>query len=201
MKKIVLILAVLLGVSVVSLAQKPVIENPKVEAKKLSKEGYKILPDGLYPMKRQLEFVYDNQMMKDEDDGLPQYLMGVGIASDGSLNQAKIAAREKAVQEILQQVMVPMKSIIEKYGGIQEKGSVSVDELLSIAEEKCKQKMMSGPILASFYKNENGKYEVRRYCTYGYKDARTMAIEFFEAELKNESKQLKSALRKTSNWK
>lgn len=201
MKKIILILAVLLGVAVVSQAQKSVIEKPKVEAKKLSKDGYKILPDALHPMKKQLEFVYANQIMKDEDEDMPKYLMGVGTASDASLNQAKISARKKAVQIILHQVMVPMKSIIEEYGGINENGSVSLEELLNMVEEKCKQKMMSGPTLAAFYKKEGGKYVVKRYCTYSYVDARTMAIDFFEAELKNESEMLKYALRKPSNWK
>ena len=199
MKKVVFILAVLLGVSVTLQAQKPVIEKPRVEAKKLSKEGYRILPEGLYPMKRQLEFVYNSQMMKDEDDGSTKYIIGIGIASDASLNQAVVSASGKAVQEILGQVLPSMKSIIEKNGGIKEKGSVSVDELLRTVEDKCKQKMSSVPTLAIFYKKENGRYVVRRYCTYSYKDARTMAIDFFEAELKNESEQLRSALRKPSN--
>jgi len=201
MKKIILILAVLLGVAVVSQAQKPVIEKPKVEAKKLSKEGYKILPEGLYPMKKQLEFVYDSQMMKDEDDGSTKYIIGVGIASDASLNQAVVSASGKAVQEILGQVIPSMKSIIEKSGGIKEKGSVSVDELLSKVEEKCKQKMSSVPTLAIFYKKEGGKYIVKRYCSYSYKDAQTMAINYFESELKNESEKLKSALRNPANWR
>ena len=141
MKRLLFILTAFMAFSLVSLAQKPVIEKPRVEAKKLSKEGYKILPEGLYPMKRQLEFVYDNQMMKDEDDGSTKYIIGIGIASDASLNQAVVSASGKAVQEILGQVLPSMKSIIEKNGGIKEKGSVSVDELLRTVEDKCKQKM------------------------------------------------------------
>ena len=101
MKRLLFILTAFMAFSLVSLAQKPVIEKPKVEAKKLSKDGYKILPDALHPMKKQLEFVYANQIMKDEDEDMPKYLMGVGTASDASLNQAKISAREKAVQIIL----------------------------------------------------------------------------------------------------
>ena len=97
--------------------------------------------------------------------------------------------------------MKKMKSIIEKNGGIQEKGSISTEEILRTVEEKCKQKMMSGPILADFYKKVNGKYTVKRYCTYNYKDAQTMAIDFFESELKNESEKLKSALRNPANWR
>ena len=199
MKKVVFILAVLLGVSVTLQAQKSVIDKPKVEAKKLKKEGYDILPDALHPMKKQLEFVYGNQTIK-ESDGSPRYLNAVGIASDASLVQAKTSAREKAVQDMTNQVMKKMKSIIEKNGGIQEKGS-TVAELLSIVEEKCKQKMISGPILADFYKKVNGKYTVKRYCTYNYKDAQTMAIDYFESELKNESEKLKSALRNPANWR
>ena len=200
MKKVVFILAVLLGVSVTLQAQKSVIDKPKVEAKKLKKEGYDILPDALHPMKKQLEFVYGNQTIK-ESDGSPRYLNAVGIASDASLTQAKATAREKAVQDMTNQVMKKMKSIIEKNGGIQEKSSITVAELLSIVEEKCKQKMISGPILADFYKKDKGKYTVKRYCTYNYKDAQTMAIDFFESELKNESEKLKSALRNPANWR
>ena len=201
MKRLLLILTVFCGISFLSQAQKPVIEKPKIEAKKLSKAGYKILPDALYPMKRQLEFVYDSQMMKDEDDGSTKYIIGIGIASDASLNQAVVSASEKAVQEILSQVLPTMKSIIEKNGGIKEKGSVSVDELLRTVEDKCKQKMPSVPTLAIFYKKEKGQYVVKRYCSYSYKDARTMAIDFFEGELKNESEKLKTALRNPANWK
>lgn len=200
MKKVVFILAVLLGVSVTLQAQKSVIEKPKVEAKKLKKEGYDILPDALHPMKKQLEFVYGNQTIK-ESDGSPRYLNAVGIASDASLVQAKTSAREKAVQDMTNQVMKKMKSIIEKNGGIQEKSSITVAELLSIVEEKCKQKMISGPILADFYKKDKGKYVVKRYCTYNYKEAQAMAIDYFESELKNESEKLKSALRNPANWR
>lgn len=200
MKKVVFILAVLLGVSVTLQAQKSVIEKPKVEAKQLSKQGYDILPDALHPMKKQLEFVYANQSTK-ESDGSPRYLMAIATASDASLNQAKSTAREKAVQDMLNQVMKKMKYIIEKNGGIQEKSSITVAELLSIVEEKCKQKMISGPILADFYKKDKGKYVVKRYCTYNYKEAQAMAIDYFESELKNESEKLKSALRNPANWR
>ena len=200
MKKLLLVLTVVCGFSLMSMAQKATIDKPKVEAKKLSKEGYDILPDALHPMKKQLEFVYANQSTK-ESDGSPRYLMALGIASDASLTQAKATAREKAVQDMLNQVMKKMKTIIEKNGGIQEKSSITVAEVLSIVEEKCKQKMLSGPILADFYKKVNGKYTVKRYCTYNYKDAQTMAIDYFESELKNESEKLKSALRNPANWR
>lgn len=199
MRKLLLVLTVFCGVSLMSLAQNATVEKPKVEAKKLTKEGYDILPDALHPMKKQLEFVYGNQTIK-ESDGSPRYLNAVGIASDASLVQAKNSAREKAVQDMLNQLMKKMKSIIEKNGGIQENGS-TVAELLSIVEGKCKEKMMNGPVLADFYKKEKGKYIVKRYCTYNYKEAQAMAIDFFESELKNESENLKSALRKSANWK
>ncbi|MBP5582915.1 MAG: hypothetical protein J6X43_03045 [Bacteroidales bacterium] len=198
MKRLLLILTAFMFFSLMSLAQKNTIEKPKIEAKKLSKAGYEILPDALYPMKKQLTFVYDNQTAKDEVDGSKKYLMGTGIATNASLEQAKISARENAVQEIIHQLMAPMKSIIEKNGGIQEK--VSLTEILAIVENNCKQKMMSGPTLAVFYKKEKGNYVVKRYCTYSYKEAQSMAINFFEKELKNESEKLKNALRNSANW-
>lgn len=198
MRKLLLILTIFCGFSLMSLAQNATIDKPKVEAKKLKKEGYDILPDALQPMKKQLEFAYSNQMMK-TSDGSKKYLMGIGTASDASLVQAKTSAREKAVQQMLKHLMSQMKSIIEKNGGIQEKGS-TVAELLSIVEEKCKAKMMDGPIMADFYKKDKGKYFVKRYCTYAYKDAQAMAIEYLESELKNESEKLKTALRNPANW-
>ncbi len=200
MKKLLLVLTVVCGFSLMSVAQKATIDKPKVEAKKLSKEGYDVMPEALHPMKKQLEFVYANQSTK-ESDGSPRYLMAIATASDASLNQAKSTAREKAVQDMLNQVMKKMKYIIEKNGGIQESGSVTVAELLSKVEKKCKEKMIDCPILADFYKKINGKYTVKRYCTYNYKDAQAMAIDYFESELKNESEKLKSALRNPANWR
>ncbi len=200
MKKLLLVFTVVCGFSLMSLAQNATIDKPKVEAKKLSKEGYDILPDALHPMKKQLEFFYEKQSFK-EKDGSQKYLMAIGIASDATLTQAKNSAREKAVQDMLNYVMKKMKSIIEKNGGIQEKSSITLAELLSIVEEKCKQKMISGPILADFYKKDKGKYVVKRYCTYNYKEAQAMAIDYFESELKNESEKLKSALRNPANWR
>ncbi|MCR4799272.1 MAG: hypothetical protein K5860_02065 [Bacteroidales bacterium] len=149
-------------------------------------------------MKKQLEYVYEKQFTK--EDGLKKDLLGVGVALDASLKEAKIGARAAAVQEIVNQVMKPMKSIISKNGGIQENDTLSVAERLRVVEEKCKQKMMSGPVLADVYKQERGKYKVKRYCSYSYKDARNMAIEFFEADLQNESERLKKALRNSANW-
>ncbi|MBR5434640.1 MAG: hypothetical protein IK117_09415 [Bacteroidales bacterium] len=198
MRKLLLILTIFCGFSLMSLAQNATIDKPKVEAKKLTKEGYDIMPDALHPMKKQLEFAYEKQLINEKNSSL-KYFIVIGTASDASLVQAKTSAREKAVQQMLKHLMSQMKSIIEKNGGIQEKGS-TVAELLSIVEEKCKQKMISGPILADFYKKVNGKYTVKRYCTYNYKDAQTMAIDYFESELKNESEKLKSALRNPANW-
>ena len=198
MRKLLLILTIFCGFSLMSLAQNATIDKPKVEAKKLTKEGYDIMPDALHPMKKQLEFAYEKQLINEKNSSL-KYFIVIGTASDASLVQAKTSAREKAVQQMLKHLMSQMKSIIEKNGGIQEKGS-TVAELLSIVEEKCKAKMMDGPIMADFYKKEKGKYFVKRYCTYNYKDAQTMAIDYFESELKNESEKLKSALRNPANW-
>lgn len=203
MKHLTLLFISLMSLSSISYAQtdKNTIEKPKTEAKQLSKDGFSILPDALWPMKHQLEIVYDHQNAKDEKDGSKKYLMGIGTATSTTLNQAKIDARAAAVQEMVNQICVNLKSIISKNGGIQEKKNVSVETVLGIVEEKCKQKMASGPILADCYKEKNGQYTVTRYCTYSNKDAQAIAISYLENELKNESEQLKTALRNSSNWK
>ena len=56
-------------------------------------------------------------------------------------------------------------------------------------------------MLADFYKKDKGTYVVKRYCTYNYKEAQAIAIDYFESELKNESEKLKSALRNPANWR
>jgi len=202
MRKLLLAFMLFWGIVLVSHAQTKEAEvvNPKTEAKALSKNGYKILPDALHKMARQLEIVNDKQVAKDEVDGTKKYIVTLGLATSSTLNQAKADARVDAVQKIVSILMATMQSIIENNGGITEKGT-TLEKIMTVVAEKCQQKMVSGPILADFYKTQNGKYTVKRYCTYGYKDAQNLAISYFESELKNESQELKAALRNSQNWK
>lgn len=202
MRALSLVFTVLFGFSLMLQAQtdENTIAKPKVEAKKLSKEGFKILPEALHPMEHQLKIVYEKQNAKNEAGGSPKYFMGIGTATDSIFSQAKTSARQAAVLEIINPICLKMKAIIEQNGGIQEKSKITVDDLLNTVVNKCTAKMMSGPVLADFYKEENGKYIVKRYCTYNCKDAITLAIDYLEAELKNESEELKTALRNPANW-
>ena len=65
------------GLSVISFAQTKEIsfEKPKAEAKKLSKDGYKILPDALHKMEHQIEIINDKIIAKDEVDGSKKYFI------------------------------------------------------------------------------------------------------------------------------
>ncbi len=203
MKKFYFVMMLLLGVSFMSEAQirKASVIKPKAEAKKLASQGYNVLAGSL-PMEQQLYEVYSKQLEKN-DDGTKKYIIGQGTATAAVIQQAKIAARTAAKEELINQLQSTIKAIIEQNGGSTETGSknnVSVQKTLNAVKDQCQQKMGLCPIVATFTKETKQGREVLVYVTYNYEEAKLMAIRAAESALTNESEELKKALNDPAYW-
>lgn len=81
------------------------------EAKKLTKEGWKVAP-GALPMEKQLDRSYEMQYQYDED-GFPKYIMAEASSTGGNYDAAKIQALELAKQNLAGQIQTEITALVE----------------------------------------------------------------------------------------
>lgn len=83
-------------------ASAKVSKEAKAEAKKLTKEGWKVAP-GALPLERQLERSYGLQY-EFNDENQPKYLFGDGMSTAESYDVAKMQATEIAKQNLASKI-------------------------------------------------------------------------------------------------
>ncbi len=81
------------------------------EAKKLTKEGWKVAP-GALPIEKQLDRSYMMQYQYDAD-GFPLYIMAEAISTGGNYDAAKMQALELAKQNLAGQIQTEVTALIE----------------------------------------------------------------------------------------
>ena len=81
------------------------------EAKRLSKEGWKVAP-GALPLEKQLDKSYMMQYQYDAD-GYPQFIMAEAMSVGGNYDAAKMQALELAKQNLAGQIQTEITALIE----------------------------------------------------------------------------------------
>lgn len=81
------------------------------EAKKLSKEGWKVAP-GALPLDKQLERSYTMQYEYDSN-GSPRYIMAEAMSIGGNYDAAKMQALELAKQNLAGQIQTEVTTLID----------------------------------------------------------------------------------------
>lgn len=183
MKKIILLLAAVVAMcSVDALAQKSDKELKKElrervnrecvkEAKKMAKEGWKVMP-GKLPLERQIQEARYAELDTDAE-GQKMFFVGTHQATGGNYSAAKQICDTRARVEIAQQVGAAVAQQVKDQMSSRNLGDGDlelVDQTLSASTTQVAAKL-SGvtPVVEMFRELAGGKYEVRVVVAAPYK--------------------------------
>lgn len=173
-----------------------VVKDNKKAAKKLAKEGWKVMP-GKLPLQRQLQ---DTQYaeLDTNDKGEKLYFVGMHQSIGGSYTAAKQIADTRARGELAQAVFSSVQQSVEDKVGHLDLGDgdiETIEEFVSASKTLISAQLKEVvPTLEMYRELDNNRYEVRVAVKMNAEDAMKLAKRGLQNELRLKSEKLAESL-------
>lgn len=172
------------------------------DAKKFTKEGWKVAPGGL-PLDKQLDRSY--MMQQDFDEDLfPKYLMAEAMSIGENYDAAKMQAMELAKQNLAGQIQTEVTALIENTvsnNQLEAEEAASVTKMVTAAKNLISQNIGRViPVVEVYRTLGNKNKEVRVYIAYNSKMAKAAAKKAIRDELAKEGEELQKKLDEHLKW-
>ncbi len=172
------------------------------EAKKLTKEGWKVAP-GALPIEKQLDRSYMMQYQYDAD-GFPLYIMAEAISTGGNYDAAKMQALELAKQNLAGQIQTEVTALIENtVSNEQMDQGVAASITRSVMSSKGLISQSIGRVVpvAETYKVVNGNNrQVLVRIAYSMNMAKSAAKKAIKEDLEKRGEELHGKLDELLGW-
>lgn len=173
-------------------------KTTKKEAKRLTKEGWKVKP-GALPLEKQLERAYIMQYEYD-DNGFPKYIMGEASSIGENYDAAKTAALSLAITNLAGQIQTEVTALIESTAANKQMGP---DEATSLVETVMANKNLISqsiqrtiPVMECFRVTNKKTQEVLVRIAYSGEMAKAAAKQAVRDELEKKGQNLHEQLDK-----
>ena len=173
------------------------------EAKKLTKEGWRIAP-GALPLEKQLDKSYLMQMEYD-DHFFPKYIMGEAMSTGENYDAAKMQALELAKQNLAGQVQTKISTLIENTVANQQlvaEEAVSVTKSIMASKNLISQSIGKVvPIVEAYRINKTNKNkEVLVRIAYNVEMAKAAAKKAMRDDLEKQGDEVHKKLDGILDW-
>lgn len=164
-------------------------------AKKLEKEGWKVMP-GKLPLERQIQDSRYAELDKDKD-GEKLYLTGTHKSVGGNYSAAKKIADDRARMEVAENINTTLSELIKgklsntDYG---EKDIEVIDEFVSANKNLVSVSLQGVFPVLEIYREKDGTVEVQVMVKTNAKDAMKLAKKAYRDKLYQQSEQLAKEL-------
>ena len=182
--------------------KKRVAKSTKKEAKRLAKEGWRVMPGSL-PMERQLDRAYDLEYQINEDL-TPAFFIAAGQSTGQNVDAAKLQANEVARLLIATKMKTEMAGLIENSLGNQQTSpeeDASLSQMIANSQTLIQAKMgRTQTVFEAYRKLSNGNVEVLVRLAYSYKEAKKAAQAGLQEQLSNLSEDQQKRLKEIVGW-
>ncbi len=172
------------------------------EAKKLTKEGWKVAP-GALPIDKQLDRSYMMQYQF-TPDGFPKYIMAEAMSTGGNYDAAKMQALELAKQNLAGQIQTEVTALIENTVAnkqMDQSEAASITKSVMAGKSLISQSIGRVIPVSEFYRAVNGNNrEVLVRIAYSMDMAKAVAKKAVKAELEKRGDELHTKLDKLLGW-
>lgn len=168
--------------------QKAIAKEAKKEAKRLTKEGWKV-PAGGFSIERQLNNAYQMQAEVNVDRQ-PKYIFGQAISGGSFYDAAKMQALELVRAELAANITTDITTLVniqlENQQLSAEKAS-SASKIMEKGKALVSQKLYSTiPLIEIYRQNPEGNVEVQIRLAYDKEEAVKVGVNALKAELEKE---------------
>lgn len=177
-------------------------KTARKEAKRLSKEGWKVTP-GALPLEKQLDKSYLMQMEYDENM-FPKYLMGEAMSIGENYDAARLQAMELAKQSLAGQIQTEVTALIENTVSNKQlaaEEAASVTQTISAAKNLISQSIGRVLTVVEMYRvlgNKNKEVSLR--IAYNAEMAKQAAKKAVRQELEKKGDDLHKKLDELLGW-
>lgn len=166
------------------------------EAKKLTREGWKVAP-GQLPLEKQLDKSY-NMYYEYEEGGLPKYIIGDAMSPGATYDAAKMQALELAKTNLAGTIQSEVTALIESTVGneqITQEQASSIVRTVQVSKSLIVQRLGRTFTVIECYKNlPNKTVQVRVTLAYNAKMAIESAKDVVKAQLEAKGEDLHAQL-------
>lgn len=177
-------------------------KTARKEAKRLTKEGWKVTP-GALPLEKQLDKSYLMQMEYDENM-FPKYLMGEAMSIGENYDAARLQAMELAKQSLAGQIQTEVTALIENTVSNKQlaaEEAASVTQTISAAKNLISQSIGRVLTVVEMYRvlgNKNKEVSLR--IAYNAEMAKQAAKKAVRQELEKKGDDLHKKLDELLGW-
>jgi len=172
------------------------------EAKRLTKEGWTIVP-GALPLEKQLDKSYRMQYEYD-DDLFPKYLMGEAMSTGNNYDASKMQALELAKQNLAGQIQTEITALIENTVAneqLEAEEAASVTRSVMASQNLIVQSIGRTLTVMEVYRTlPNKNKEVLVRLAYNSKMAKAAAKKAVQADLEKRGDGLHQKLDRALGW-
>lgn len=176
-------------------------KDARKEAKKLTKEGWKVMAGSL-PLEKQLDNMYIKYMVQD-DAGRASYIIGTGLSVGGTYDAAKTQAVTNARLDLAGKIESHVTQLIENSISNESTSgnqAASITKLLSESKTLISQHLGRVATPVEIYRQlNNGNYEVQVQMAYSNKEALELAKSSMLQNLGADQEDLKARINGLSN--
>jgi hypothetical protein len=177
---------------------KKVSRDIKKEAKRYEKDGYRVFPGNL-PIGQQLNNSLSKQSELDKD-GFPLWIVANGAAVGQTQQNAEAAAIELATLNLAKLLESNIRTVVEtdlSNKQIDSETAISINKVVQVSTDRISKKLgLSTPIF-KVYRGINKNTEVQVLIGYNYEYVKNQMLKEMQAELMNETEDLRA---KNEKW-